>query len=89
MKKPIFGISNNARHRIGCTVIEDGQKFQISDLESKHALLSLCSKNKGADQLHSLSASLFLHTQIACFLMMWLMSGASCSVKLQVNSMKL
>ena len=37
------------RHKSGCTATEDGQRLEISDLESMGIVL--CSETKGADQL--------------------------------------
>ena len=49
MRKPVFGVSDLVRHKPGCTASEDGQRLEISDLESEGIVL--CSENKGADQL--------------------------------------
>ena len=46
-RKPVFGVSNQVRHKSGCTATEDG--FWIKEVEG---LYYLCSKKKGADQLH-------------------------------------
>ena len=40
------------RHKPGCTATEDGKKLEISNLCSRG--ITICSKNKGADQLHAL-----------------------------------
>ena len=50
MRKPVFGVFDQVRHKPGCTIIEDGKRFEISDLGSK-GLYYPCSENKGADQL--------------------------------------
>ena len=52
-RKPIFGVSDQVRHRSTCTVLETGEKRKISDLRRREILVYLCSENKGADQLHS------------------------------------
>ena len=49
MRKPVFGVSDQVRHKPGCAVPEDGYRLEISDLASRGIVL--CSKNKGADQL--------------------------------------
>ena len=43
-------VSDLVRHKPGCTATKDGQRLEISDLESR-GLYYLCSENKGADQL--------------------------------------
>ena len=42
-------VSEQVRHRSGCTVTEAGWKLEISDL--KEEVYFPCSENKGADQL--------------------------------------
>ena len=39
--KPDFGVSDQARHKPGCTVTEDGKRLKISDLASRGILLSV------------------------------------------------
>ena len=34
VRKPVFGVSDQVRHKPSCTIIEDGQRLEISDLES-------------------------------------------------------
>ena len=53
MRKPFFGVSDQVRHKLGCTATEDGYRLGISDLGSRGIVLSVCSKNKDADQLHT------------------------------------
>ena len=50
MKKPVFGVSDQVRHKPGCTTTEDGWRLEISDLGSRGIVLSIC-ENKDADQL--------------------------------------
>ena len=57
MRKPVFGVSEQVRHKLGCTVTEDGYKLEILDLESRAIVVSICSKNKGAEQLGSYCAA--------------------------------
>ena len=56
MRKPVFGVSDQVRHKLGCTAIEDGQRLEISDSGSRGIVL--CSENKGADQLCSHGAGI-------------------------------
>ena len=44
-------VSDQVRHKPGCTATEDGKKLEISDLDSSGIVLYICSENKGADQL--------------------------------------
>ena len=48
MRKPVFGVSDQVRHKPGCTTTEDSWRLEISDLEG---LYYPCSENKDADQL--------------------------------------
>ena len=51
VRKPVFGVSDQVRHKSGCTAqkIARGLKFRIKEVEG---LYYPCSKkNKGADQL--------------------------------------
>ena len=48
VRKPVFGVSDQVRHKPGCTTTEDGLKFRIKEVEG---LYYLCSENIGADQL--------------------------------------
>ena len=52
VRKPVFGVSDQVRHKPGCTAKEDGYGLKISDLESRGIVLSKY-RNKGADQLRS------------------------------------
>ena len=51
MRKTVFQVSDQVRHKLGCTATEDmarGLKFRIIEVEE---LSYLCSENKGADQV--------------------------------------
>ena len=51
LRKPVFGVFDQARHKQGCAVtqkIARGLEFRISEVEG---LKYPCSENKGADQL--------------------------------------
>ena len=50
VRKTVFGISDQVRHKPGCTATEDDKKLEISDLESR-GIVYPCRENKGADQL--------------------------------------
>ena len=41
MRKPIFGVSGQVRHKPVCTMIEDGYRLVVSDLESTGIVLSV------------------------------------------------
>ena len=51
-RKPVFVVSNQVRHKLGCTAKEDGQRLEMAVLEKVEELYHLCSENKGVDQLH-------------------------------------
>ena len=34
MRKPVFGVSDQVRHKPGCTASEDGDRLEFSDLGS-------------------------------------------------------
>ena len=46
MRKPVFGVSNQVRHKRGCTATEDGQRPETSDLDSRGIVLSVVRKTK-------------------------------------------
>ena len=35
MRKPVLGVSDQVRHKLGCTATEVGQRIEILDLESR------------------------------------------------------
>ena len=39
-------VSDQVRHKLGCTASEDGQRFEISDLESRGIVLSMGRKQR-------------------------------------------
>ena len=41
VRKPVFGVSDQVRHKPGCTVTEDGQMLEILDLGSKGIVVSV------------------------------------------------
>ena len=50
VRKPVFGVSDQVRHKPGCTATEDGQRLEIW-IWVVEGLYYLYSENKGADQL--------------------------------------
>ena len=71
LRKPVFGISDQVRHKPGCTATEMawGLKFRIQEVEEFYYPYS---ENKGADQLRGYREAdmrlLFSHMQKAGFL---------------------
>ena len=49
MRKPVFRVSDQVRHKPSCTTTEDRWRLEISDLDRR--LYYPCSENKDADQL--------------------------------------
>ena len=45
-RKPVFGVSDQVRHKSGCTTIEDGYRLEILDLESRWIVLSMWRKQR-------------------------------------------
>ena len=41
VRKPVFGVSDQVRHKPGCTTTEDGQRLEILDLGSRGIVLSV------------------------------------------------
>ena len=35
VRKPVYGVSDLVRHKPGCTVMEDGKRLEISDLDRR------------------------------------------------------
>ena len=51
MRKPVLGVSDQVPHTPGCTVTEDGEWLETSDLDRRGSDSHYpCSENKGADQ---------------------------------------
>ena len=46
VRKPVFGVSDQVRHKPGCTATEDGYRHEISDLESRGIVLSKWRKQR-------------------------------------------
>ena len=40
MRKPVFAVYDQVRHKPGCTVREDGKRVEISDLKGRGIVLS-------------------------------------------------
>ena len=49
IRKPVSRVSDQFRHKLGCTAIEDVQWLEISDLERGD--YTICNDNKSVDQL--------------------------------------
>ena len=41
VRKPVFVVSDQVRHKPGCTATEDGQRLEISNLVSRGIVLSV------------------------------------------------
>ena len=41
LRKPVFGVSDQVRHKSGCIATEDGYMLEISDLGSRGIVLSI------------------------------------------------
>ena len=39
VRKPVFGVSDQVQHKPDCTVTEDGERLEISDLGSRGIVL--------------------------------------------------
>ena len=50
MRKPVFGVSGQVRHKPGCIATESGERLEISDLVQAGSHYP-CNEKKGADQL--------------------------------------
>ena len=51
VRKPVFGVSDQVRHKPGCTATEDIARGLIFRIKVVEGLYYTCSENKGADQL--------------------------------------
>ena len=41
VRKPVFGVTDQVRHKPGCTATEDSQRLEILDLGSRVIVLSV------------------------------------------------
>ena len=41
VRKPVFGVSDQVRHKLGCTTTQDGLIREISDLGSRGIVLAM------------------------------------------------
>ena len=48
MREAVYGLSDKVRHKSGCTTTEDGERLDISDLESREKVhvLSMYRKHR-------------------------------------------
>ena len=41
MRKPVFGVSDHVRNKLGFTATVDGNRLELSDFESRGIVLSM------------------------------------------------
>ena len=46
IRKPVLAVSDQVRHKLGCTATEDGSRLEISDLGSRGIVLSMKRKQR-------------------------------------------
>ena len=46
-RKPVYECFDQGRHKPGCTATADGERHEISDLESREIVLSMERKQRG------------------------------------------
>ena len=46
MRKPVFGVSDQVRHKPDCIASEDGWRLEILDLRSRRIVLSMKQKQR-------------------------------------------
>ena len=66
--KPVFRVSDQVLHKLGCTTTEDAWRLEISTLGSREIVISV-EKIKVLISCMVTAVPLFLHMQKACFLM--------------------
>ena len=76
-------VSDQVRHKTGCTVTEDGKRLEILYLSLlEEGLYYKCSENKGADQLRGYREAdlrlCFRPSIFVGFLMQWLILYRTC-----------
>ena len=59
VRKPVFGVSDQVRHKLGCTATENDQRLEISNFGSRGISISVC-ENKDADQLRGYPKLIFV-----------------------------
>ena len=66
-RKPVFGVSDQFRHKPSRKATEDGKRLEKLDLRSRRIVQSVCSENKGTDQRSRsaalISAFVFAHVK--------------------------
>ena len=67
-RKPVFGVSNQVRHKLGCTATEDGQRLEIFGFRKQRDCTIYVAKTKAMISC-VVTAPLFLHMQKTGFLM--------------------
>ena len=68
MRKPVFEVSDQVRHKPGCTAIEDGQSLEVSVLDRRGIVLSIA-KIKALISFAVPLISWFSHMKKAVFFM--------------------
>ena len=70
MRKPVFVVSDQVRHKTGCPATENGKRLEILDLGSRGILLSMYQNQRCCSvvRYNRRSAPLFLQVQMADFL---------------------
>ena len=46
MREPVFGVSDQVRHKLACTATEKDEKFEILDLRRREIVLSVLRKER-------------------------------------------
>ena len=46
MRIPVFGVSDQVRHKSDCAAAENGERLEISDIESRGVVLSMLRKKR-------------------------------------------
>ena len=59
MRKPVFGVSDEVRHKSGCAATEDGYRLELSDLGRRGIVLSVWRKQRRAVTAQLICAFVF------------------------------
>ena len=81
MRKSVFGVSDQAQHKPGCTATEDGLRLEISDLRRIFCTIYVL-KTKALISCAVTCVRLFSHMQKSGFLTTWLISKYWSTVRL-------
>ena len=58
VRKRVFGVSDQVRHKLGCTATDDSKSLKSFRTYEVEGLHYLCCENKGADQLRGYRAGI-------------------------------